>query len=79
MKVALQRFGDNVARTWCRMMHPDPMWPVRGMYQCPRCFRKFPVPWEEHKTAPISDVRKQISPQPVLVDTLRNVPERIHA
>jgi len=28
-------------------MHPAPMWPVNGHYQCPVCLRSYPVPWEE--------------------------------
>jgi hypothetical protein len=27
-------------------MHPAPMWPVKGYYQCPVCLRAYPVPWE---------------------------------
>jgi hypothetical protein len=32
---------------WCRAMHPDPMWPVKGVYQCRVCQRKFRVEWEQ--------------------------------
>lgn len=47
----IEQFSGAVGRRWCRVMHPDPMWPVNGMYQCPRCQRKFPVPWESHTKA----------------------------
>ena len=69
----LQRFGTGIAKRWCRVMHPDPMWPVRGMYRCPRCQRTFPVPWEEkHSTA-------HAAPQPTLIEAMRKAPERVHA
>ena len=32
---------------WCKAMHPDPMWPVNGVYQCRVCHRKFRVAWEQ--------------------------------
>jgi hypothetical protein len=37
---------------WCKSMHPAPMWPVHGHYQCPTCLRSYPVPWEEHSPPP---------------------------
>ncbi len=36
----------DAGRTWCKLMHPDPMWPVNGKYICPTCQRTYPVPWE---------------------------------
>lgn len=30
---------------WCRLMHPAPMWPRHGHYQCPKCQRVYQVPW----------------------------------
>ncbi len=42
MKRAWSQFGEF----WCRHMHPAPMWPVRGRYQCPTCLRAYPVVWE---------------------------------
>ena len=47
MKTRLARLIDRTRARWCYAMHPDPMWPVRGEYQCPKCQRRFPVPWEE--------------------------------
>ena len=47
----LSRVSDGVARRWCYLMHPEPMWPICGMYQCPRCLRKYPVPWEKKDAA----------------------------
>jgi hypothetical protein len=38
---------------WCNLMHPAPMWPVKGYYQCPACLRSYPVPWET-RTRPVS-------------------------
>ncbi len=37
---------EGPARFWCKLMHPDPMWPIRGYYRCRRCLRQYPVPWE---------------------------------
>lgn len=31
---------------WCTLMHDSPMWPIRGRYQCARCFRYHPVRWD---------------------------------
>lgn len=36
------RLGDQ----WCRWMHSDITWPVNGFYSCRKCYRRFPVPWE---------------------------------
>ena len=46
MRNMLQRVSSVMARSWCQAMHPDPMWPIRGSYRCPRCLRTYPVPWE---------------------------------
>lgn len=43
----LNSISSTVGDTWCQLMHPDPMWPVRGEYQCRVCQRKFPVAWEK--------------------------------
>lgn len=32
-------------------MHPDPMWPVKGEYQCRVCLRKYRVAWEQPESA----------------------------
>lgn len=37
---------DRISEAWCKTMHPEPMWPAHGSYQCRVCFRKFPVMWE---------------------------------
>jgi hypothetical protein len=46
----LSSFTSSVGDAWCQLMHPDPMWPVRGEYQCRVCQRKFPVAWEKPAT-----------------------------
>lgn len=33
-------------------MHPAPMWPVKGYYQCPACLRSYPVLWEGPAVVP---------------------------
>lgn len=40
---------EKAATTWCRVMHPAPMWPVNGQYRCPECLRTYAVPWEEQR------------------------------
>jgi hypothetical protein len=48
---SLTSISSTVGDAWCQLMHPDPMWPVRGEYQCRVCQRKFPVVWEKPATA----------------------------
>jgi len=36
----------SLAEFWCYAMHPDPRWPIHGYYECPRCYRRYRVPWE---------------------------------
>ncbi len=50
---------SRVATVWCKLMHPAPMWPVNGHYQCPACLRSYPVPWEH--------VRSNHNPDPAPV------------
>ena len=42
----ISSLSSTVGEAWCQFMHPDPMWPVKGEYQCRTCFRKYPVSWE---------------------------------
>ncbi len=44
----MKSIRSRVADAWCHVMHPAPMWPVNGYYQCPVCLRSYPVPWEQH-------------------------------
>ena len=41
----MSRFVSSVVNAigsqWCQLMHPDPMWPVKGEYQCRVCLRSF--------------------------------------
>ena len=46
---------------WCKAMHPDPMWPVNGVYQCRVCQRKFRVSWEQHAVPEAVPVRAAAS------------------
>lgn len=43
----MKSIRSRVATVWCQVMHPAPMWPVNGYYQCPACLRAYPVPWEQ--------------------------------
>jgi hypothetical protein len=58
MFTAIQRVSETIARRWCHVMHPDPMWPVKGMYKCPKCHRMYRVPWEELVFRPAGDSHK---------------------
>jgi hypothetical protein len=40
-------FVTRLAVIWCQIMHPAPMWPRHGHYQCPKCRRLYKVPWEQ--------------------------------
>jgi hypothetical protein len=75
MSSVIQRFGKGMAAKWCRVMHPDPMWPVSGMYQCPRCLRKYPVPWEQ-KPAATAARTEEFKTAPLKIN---EAVERVHA
>ena len=49
----LQSLIDGISKAWCQATHPDPMWPVQGMYRCPKCMRQYPVPWEARTNEPV--------------------------
>ena len=34
---------------WCRLMHDDVTWPIRGNYQCRICGFIYRVPWANQK------------------------------
>lgn len=36
----------RLGQGWCRLWHSDITWPVNGYYECRKCGRRFPVPWE---------------------------------
>lgn len=42
----LKESWNRVGEIWCRLAHPEPMWPIHGYYQCPKCHRRHPVRWE---------------------------------
>ena len=46
MITLLGRIRSQFAQEWCRLMHPDPKWPIHGYYECPQCRRRYQVPWE---------------------------------
>jgi len=45
MPQIIQNSIRSLAEGWCHFMHPDPLWPVKGRYRCPACYRTYPVPW----------------------------------
>ena len=76
MSNRISRALEGPARAWCRWMHPDPMWPVGGLYRCPSCLRQYPVQWET-QPAPVKAVapaikipvvpRPELLPRPIKV------------
>jgi hypothetical protein len=34
-----------IENAWCKVVHDQPMWPIRGYYSCRVCLRRQPVPW----------------------------------
>ncbi len=61
----VKTLGSRLQTLWCKSMHPAPMWPVKGRYQCPVCLRSYEVPWERStvacKRAPAQPVRNQVA------------------
>jgi hypothetical protein len=51
----LSTICGKAGKTWCKMMHPDPMWPVKGKYICPTCQRTYPVPWESEPVVAVAN------------------------
>ncbi len=58
--------ADVIGKRWCYYLHPAPMWPVNGTYQCPRCQRRFPVPWEEKEPLRIASAAAAAAPVKLL-------------
>ena len=53
----LNSLSSAAGAAWCKAIHPDPMWPVNGEYQCRVCHRKFRVAWEQRSAAEPAPVR----------------------
>ncbi len=47
----MKAFWSRLGEVWCSSMHPAPMWPSHGKYQCPECLRIYPVPWDQRGRA----------------------------
>ncbi len=65
----MKELWARVETLWCQQMHPAPMWPAHGYYQCPECLRRYPVPWEtpgkdSHRVTPTLSVSPALSPVP---------------
>jgi hypothetical protein len=41
----MSKLVDRLSQMWCESMHPTPMWPIHGRYQCPQCLRTYDVGW----------------------------------
>lgn len=54
----MRAFWNCVSIAWCRIFHPAPCWPVGGRYECPACFRAYPVPWHLAKNSTHSEIPK---------------------
>jgi hypothetical protein len=63
----LNSLAKTIGDTWCQIMHPDPMWPVRGEYQCRVCQRRFPVAWEKPIVEPTASAAKSEAITPATV------------
>ena len=70
MVEGLQNAVEGIARRWCYLAHPDPMWPVCGTYRCPRCHRVYTVPWEKKSLAPERRLRPMTATVPAILDTM---------
>jgi hypothetical protein len=62
----LTHLQSAIAEFWCHAMHPSPMWPVNGEYQCRQCFRRYRVPWEHTEPSQPEDQNRsaELSPSP---------------
>lgn len=49
---------DKSKAFWCEFFHDEPMWPIKGRYQCRKCQRYSEVFWD----APASGHTAQSSP-----------------
>ena len=75
MSNRISRVFEVPARAWCKLMHPDPMWPVGGFYRCPECLRQYPVQWESQpKPAVFADIRVTALRPEVLPLRIKTVP-----
>lgn len=46
-ETSMRALWNRASIRWCRMFHPEPLWPVHGQYRCPVCLRSYAVPWQE--------------------------------
>jgi len=69
MFAPIQDFFRWLGGRWCYVTHPAPMWPVKGRYRCPRCYRTYPVPWAGNEgTPPAPKAQPTALPRNALVD-----------
>jgi hypothetical protein len=73
MVQGFQNVVEEIARRWCYLAHPDPMWPVCGTYRCPRCHRVYMVPWEQREPAPERRLRTMPAAVPAILDRMDNI------
>jgi hypothetical protein len=69
----LSSTSSAVGDAWCRMMHSEPMWPVKGEYQCRTCHRKFRVAWEEHAVPQSLPAQKSATNAKIAAVTVQSV------
>ena len=48
----VRQLWRGLTQAWCRLMHPDPMWPCHGYYRRPTCLREYPVSWANSPPMP---------------------------
>lgn len=75
MRRTISQGFETLARSWCKAMHPEPGWPMKGYYRCRRCNRKYRVPWEREEAV------ERVEDTPVLSRATAWISEalRLHA
>jgi hypothetical protein len=53
-------FFEKLGYYWCRFAHDQIRWPVRGRYQCARCWRYHVVRWEQTEQQNSSELRQAV-------------------
>jgi hypothetical protein len=37
---------NQIASMWCAVVHEAATWPIHGHYRCPKCNRRYSIPWK---------------------------------
>ena len=78
----MSKLVDRLSQMWCESMHPTPMWPIHGRYQCPQCLRTYDVGWANessvHELHPKAAFQPQSASEPLKGSALRPILEVQH-